>query len=163
MCNWVLGQRNHAQGGTVTRSGQKSKEYNYTAELERAIIGKWANVSMRVFVNTYNNSDTSFMIDINEDNWDMKMNIKPIETTIRADGTYSSEFRNSFDSLMYRPGGSWLIDGDTLIMQDKNAVYKYQIFIDGDIAEFRSLLDWDQDGRADDRYFGVQQRIPDDE
>ena len=86
------------------------------------------------------------------------MNIKPIITTIYEDGTYTSEFRNSFDSLIYMPEGSWFIDGDTLIMQDHQDVYKYQIFIDGDLAEFKSKIDWDKDGKADDEYFGIQRK-----
>ena len=130
----------------------------YVSQLEQDIVGEWTNVSMRIWVKTYNNSDTSFIVDITEESWEMKMNVKPILTTIFEDGTYVSEFRNSFDSLIYRPEGTWLVDGDSLIMQDHQATYKYQIFIDGDRAEFRSLVDWDKDGRADDEYFGIQKK-----
>ncbi len=138
--------------------GSDVQDYDYLSELEKEIVGVWINVSMRVWVKTYNKSDTSFIVDIREDAWDTKMNIRPIVTTIRADGTYESEFRNSFDSLIYRPQGTWLIDGDTLIMQDHQSTYKYKIFIDGDQAEFRSVLDWDKDGQVDDVYFGVQRK-----
>ena len=54
---------------------------------------------------------------------------------------------------------SWIIDGDSLIMEDHQAVYHYQIFIDGDIAEFNSIIDWDGDGEMDDEYFGVQRKM----
>jgi hypothetical protein len=131
---------------------------DYISELEQSFVGEWINVSMRVWVRTYNQSDTSFIVDINEDNWDLKMTVKPIATTVYADGTYTSEFRNSFDSLIYRPKGTWMIDGDSLIMEDHQAVYKYQIFIDGDLAEFKSIVDWDNDGQVDDEYFGVQRK-----
>jgi hypothetical protein len=43
-------------------------------------------------------------------------------------------------------------------MKDHQAVYRYKIFIDGDMAEFKSLLDWDSDGQVDDEYFGVQRK-----
>ncbi len=128
----------------------------YLSQMERDIVGEWSNNSMKVWVRSYNNSDTSFIVEINEDTWEMKMNIKPIVTTIRQDGTYSSEFRNSFDSLIYRPEGTWLIDGDSLFMKDSQKEYKYQIFIDGGIAEFKSMIDWDKDGKADDEYSGIQ-------
>jgi hypothetical protein len=133
-------------------------EIDYISQLEQSIVGEWANISMKVLVKTYNNSDTSFIVDITEETWEMKMNIKPIVTIIREDGTYISEFRNSFDSLIYRPEGTWLIDGDTLIMEDHQAVYKYQIFIDGDMAEFKNMIDWDNDGNVDDEYSGVQRK-----
>ena len=70
----------------------------------------------------------------------------------------SKRFRNSFDSLIYKPEGTWLLDGDTLIMEDHQDTYKYQIFIDGDLAEFNSNVDWDKDGKADDEYFGIQRK-----
>ncbi len=128
------------------------------SQMERDIVGRWSNSSMKVWVRSYNNSDTSFIVEINENTWEMKMNIKPIVTTIRPDGTYISEFRNSFDSLIYRPEGTWLIDGDSLIMKDNQQVYRYQIFIDGDVAEFKSPIDWDKDGKADDEYSGIQKK-----
>ncbi len=134
------------------------ENFDYPSHLEKEIVGVWENVSMKVWVRSYNNSDTSFIVDINEDTWEMKMNIKPIVTTIHDDGTYISEFRNSFDSLIYKPKGTWMVDGDTLIMEDHQAVYRYQIFIDGDVAEFNSLIDWDKDGIADDKYSGVHRK-----
>lgn len=154
----VLGQ----SGNDVEQNGENSvgqeEAFDYAMYLEEEITGVWINNSMIVQVNSFNNSDTSFIVDINEETWDMKMNIKPIVTIIREDGTYSSEFRTSFDSLIYRPEGTWMIDGDTLIMQDHQKVYKYQIFVDGDRAEFKNLIDWDNDGKTDDFYSGVQIR-----
>jgi len=155
----ISGQKESTSPPVEQEFVDTDEEFNYLDQLEQDIIGEWTNVSMRVWVRTYNNSDTSFIVDISEENWELKMNIKPIITTIYEDGTYISEFRNSFDSLIYKPEGSWLIDGDTLIMEDHQEVYKYQVFIDGDVAEFKSKVDWDRDGRADDEYFGIQYKI----
>lgn len=152
------GQRESDTREELDDAPTMDQSFDYVSQLEQEIVGEWTNVSMRVWVKTYNNSDTSFIVDISEDNWEMKMNVKPIVTTISSDGTYISEFRNSFDSLIYKPEGTWLIDGDTLIMQDHQDSYKYQIFIDGDRAEFKSLVDWDKDGKADDEYFGIQRK-----
>lgn len=152
LCHLVQGQP------TTKKSDGDNQSQAYISELEQSFIGEWTNVSMRIWVKTYNQSDTSFIVDINEENWDLKMTVQPIVTTVFEDGTYVSEFRNSFDSLMYRPEGTWMIDGDSLIMQDHQAVYKYKIFIDGDLAEFKSVIDWDGDGDIDDDYFGVQRK-----
>lgn len=154
----VSGQKERSSEPVEQEFEDIDQEFDYLSQLEQDILGEWANVSMRVWVKTYNNSDTSFIVDITEENWELKMNIKPIITTIYEDGTYTSEFRNSFDSLIYMPEGSWFIDGDTLIMQDHQDVYRYQIFIDGDLAEFKSKIDWDKDGKADDEYFGIQRK-----
>jgi len=154
----VSGQKERSSEPIEQEFADIDEGFDYLSQLEQDILGEWTNVSMRVWVRTYNNSDTSFIVDISEENWELKMNIKPIITTIYEDGTYTSEFRNSFDSLIYMPEGTWLIDGDTLIMEDQQDVYKYQIFIDGDLAEFKSKVDWDRDGKADDEYFGVQRK-----
>ena len=155
----VSGQKETKQDLITDETEVEEMLPDYLSELERAIVGEWANVSMRVWVKTYNRSDTSFIVDINEDNWDMKMTVKPIITNIFEDGTYTSEFRNSFDSLIYQPKGTWMIDGDTLFMEDHQAVYKYHVFVDGNRAEFKTILDWDGDGQADDEYFGVQRKM----
>ena len=154
----VSGQKDRNERVISEEIQETENDFDFMSQMEEDFIGEWANVSMRVMVRTYNNSDTSFMVDINEDNWELKMNIKPIVTTVFDDGTYISEFRNSFDSLIYKPKGTWIIDGDSLIMEDHQAVYRYQIFIDGDRAEFKSLVDWDNDGKNDDEYFGVQRK-----
>jgi hypothetical protein len=137
------------------------EEYEFMDQLEQQIVGEWENTAMRVKVWSYQNSDTSFIVDINEDTWDQKMNIKPIKTKIFSNGTYISEFRNSFDSLMYRPVGEWYMDGDSLIMTDRRGTYQYKVFVDGATAEFRSMVDWDGDGKSDDEYFGTQRKIDD--
>ena len=155
----VSGQKDNSVVRDAEQIHETNEDFDYMSALEQEIVGEWTNASMRIWVKTYNNSDTSFIVDITEENWELKMNIKPIVTTIHEDGTYMSEYRNSFDSLIYdNPRGTWLIDGDTLIMEDGKATYKYQIFIDGDRAEFNSLIDWDGDGVADDEYTGVQKR-----
>lgn len=154
----VSGQKESKPQETSDQIQEIDEEMDYISQLEQQFVGEWSNVSMKVWVKTYNNSDTSFIVDITEDNWELKMNIKPIVTTVYEDGTYMSEFRNSFDSLIYKPEGTWMIDGDTLIMEDHQEVYKYQIFIDGDQAEFKNMVDWDKDGKADDEYFGVQRK-----
>ena len=154
----VSGQKENSVAENNENLMEFDEDFDYITQLEQDIVGEWANISMKVWVKTYNNSDTSFIVDITEETWEMKMNIKPIVTIIREDGTYISEFRNSFDSLIYRPEGTWMIDGDTLIMEDHQAVYTYQIFIDGDLAEFKNLIDWDKDGKVDDEYFGVQRK-----
>jgi hypothetical protein len=155
----VSGQKEKQNEHIDQEAEQPTEEYaDFLTDMERDFIGEWRNVSMRIWVKTYNQSDTSFIVDINEENWDMKMTIEPIITNVYEDGTYISEFRNSFDSLIYMPEGTWLIDGDSLFMEDHQAVYKYKIFIDGDRAEFNSIVDWDGDGEVDDEYFGVQRK-----
>jgi hypothetical protein len=154
----VSGQKEHHNVSGNTEAEIEDEFTSFLSEMEQNFIGEWRTESMRIWVRTYNKTDTSFIVDINDDNWDLKMTIEPITTTVFEDGTYISEFRNSFDSIIYKPEGTWMIDGDSLFMEDHQAQYKYQIFIDGDRAEFKSVVDWDGDGDIDDEYFGVQRK-----
>lgn len=97
-----------------------------------------------------------------EHNWETAMKAKPIRTFFKADGTYNSEHRNLNDSIVYNPAGKWSIVGDSLFMMDtfpqEGLSYKYKIKIDGNIAEFRGVEDFDSDGNKDDEYYGSQRK-----
>ena len=132
------------------------------SELSNQLIGEWHNTSLKITMNTYKNSDSAVVLEVNEQNWEEKMNIKPIKTFFRADNSYNSEHYSLKDSLIYNPSGKWAIEGDTLHMWDtfpnKGLRYKYKLNITHNKAEFRGIEDCDSDGKADDNYFGTQKR-----
>ena len=72
----VSGQRESNSVVDEDQSQVFEQEYDYLSQLEKDFIGEWTNVSMRIWVKTYNNSDTSFIVDITEENWELKMNVK---------------------------------------------------------------------------------------
>ena len=131
-------------------------------ELEKKLIGEWRNVSLKLTMNTFSNKDSTKVFEVNEEDWERKMNIRPIKTIYFADGTYISEHRNLRDSIIYSPAGRWVILGDTVIMRDTfpelGLSYRYKININKDLVEFTGIEDCDRDGSADDQYFGVQRK-----
>jgi len=131
--------------------------------LEKQLLGEWRSSSLKLTMNTFNNKDTTRVFEVNENNWEKKMNIRPIKTIYFGDGTYYTEHRNLHDSLIYDPAGSWKILGDTIILRDtipnKGLPYKYKIVINNDHVEFTGIEDCDNDGKADDNYYGVQRKI----
>lgn len=102
-------------------------------------------------------------MEVREDNWEALMNMKPIRTFFKADGTYNSEHRNLSDSIVYNPAGKWKITGDSLLMVDTmpqaGVSYKYKVIITDSIAEFFGVEDFDRDGVKDDEYYGRQRRL----
>ncbi len=130
--------------------------------LEKQLIGEWCNVSMKLTMNSFKNRDTVKTFEVAEGTWEKKMNIRPIITTFRSDGTYNSAHSNLKDSVFYNPAGRWAILGDTLIMRDTfpepGLSYRYKITFNKDVVEFEGIEDCDRDGKADDNYYGKQRR-----
>jgi hypothetical protein len=137
-------------------------EGNDKQELSKRLVGEWRNADMKITMNSYMNSDSTRVFEVNEQNWEQKMRMRPLHTIFNENGTYRSPHISLKDSIFYDPVGKWVIQGDTLIMQDtfpkRGLKYKYKIIIEDENAEFRGLEDCDNDGKADDEYVGRQRR-----
>ena len=147
-------------------SGQNKKAENEDSELnygdfqEQAIIGHWKNKSIDVDMNTYNNSDTSFHVAVNEDNWKIKMNINPIVTEINEDGTFLTNYKDTLDNVFHQNKGTWYVDGDSLFLIDDDGIsYPYKMSFNGDILKMNTIVDYDGDGMKDDYYIGEYIRV----
>jgi hypothetical protein len=139
-------------------------------KLSGQLIGEWRNVSMKVEMPTVNNTDSSSTLDVTEANWEQVMQIRTIQTFFNADGTYRSTHTNLNDSIIYNPAGKWAILGDSILMTDTfpqpGLTYTYRFTlreqnVNGKkelLAEFRGVEDFDQDGKKDDTYSGVQRK-----
>jgi|GEM_PF-650455 len=127
-----------------------------------SLVGEWKNTYMKVTMESFRNSDSTKIIEVDESNWEEKLKAKTVRTFFREDGTYNSEHRDLNDSIFYNPAGKWRIEGDSLYMTDtfpeKGISYTYWLQVNDSIAEFRGLEDFDQDGNIDDQYIGRQRR-----
>ena len=131
-------------------------------DLSKKLVGEWRNIELQIRMNTFNNTDSVQYFEANEGNWEEKMKIKPIRTFFYANGTYHSEHRNLKDSIIFDPGGKWVIYGDSLIMTDTfpelGLRYSYKLEIRNSLARFWGREDCDRDGYADDEYYSAQWR-----
>lgn len=139
-------------------------------KLADQLMGEWRNVSMKVEMPTVNNTDSTSTLEVTEANWEQVMQIRTIQTFFNADGTYRSTHTNLNDSIIYNPAGKWLIAGDSIFMTDTfpqaGLTYKYKFTIREQnvagkkelLAEFLGVEDFDQDGKKDDSYYGVQRK-----
>lgn len=129
--------------------------------LDKRFIGEWRNESMRVECATYRGSDSTFVIDVPAGQWEAKMRMQPIRTTYATDGNYVSEYRTLTDSVFIRRQGTWTANGKRLILRETSPdtrEYVNDYTINGKRASFTSTLDFDSDGKSDDRYQGVQRK-----
>ena len=91
-----------------------------------------------------------------------KLKIKPIRTFFRTDSTWSSDYYNLQDSLVRSTSGKWWIENDKITwLQLKPDVDTLILTVQvaNDTASFETMLDWDSDGKKDDKYFGRQIKV----
>jgi len=126
------------------------------------LTGEWNNLSIKIDINSINNSDTNEVFEVDRPQWEEKLKIKPIRTFFRADSTWNSAHYNLKDSLVYDPSGKWWMEGDKLVMLQTIPTpdtTTYSFILREDTASFECMLDWDMDGRKDDKYYGTQIRV----
>ena len=143
-------------------SSDKNQDDTSDAKIEnlkQALTGEWRNVSMKVNITSLNNTSRDSVTDVPEGQWETIMDIKPIRTVFREDGTFRSEYRNLADSIVFVSDGTWSVTGDSLSMTESGNTSSYFTRISNGKAEFTGYIDWDQDGKADDLYFGIQEKF----
>lgn len=126
-----------------------------------SLVGEWNNIYLKVDINSKNNTDSNDVLEVDRSAWEEKLKIKPIRSFFRKDSTWNSAHYNLNDSLVYDPSGKWWTNGDQLTMlrlipSPDTTIYTYSI--KNDTVSFEATLDWDGDGKRDDRYFGRQIR-----
>lgn len=129
---------------------------------EQQLIGEWNNLSIRIDINSKNNSDTNEVFEVDRPQWEERLKIKPIRSFFRTDSTWNSAHYNLKDSLIYDPSGKWWVaDGKLTMLQllpsADTTIYNYSL--KSDTATFEALVDWDMDGKRDDKYFGKQIKV----
>lgn len=119
------------------------------------ILGQWYNESLKVELGALDGrADSVFNVPKGE--WEAILGIKPILTTYKDDGTYSSEYIGLDDVPLQTSEGQWEVKGDSLYLTEQGQTTAYFFdWLEGK-ASFSGYLDWDNDGLEDDLYFGVQ-------
>lgn len=130
-----------------------------SVSLAEALPGAWESILVRVAVNTAENTDSSYVFEIREEEWTERTGMRPIKAYFQPDNQYRQVFTAGNDSIISVARGMWNNFSDTLLLVEPNATYQYIVSIDKGLAEFRTLLDWDGDGQEDDEYLGVHRKI----
>lgn len=126
-----------------------------TSNNEEYLLGEWYNESIKVDINALNGSaDSVFTVPVGQ--WEQILQIKPINTNFKPDGTYESIYYNLDGSELQRSAGEWELKRDSLFLTSMGETTAYYFQWQEGKASFEGYLDWDMDGNADDFYSGVQ-------
>lgn len=130
------------------------------AQLTKYMTGVWQSLSIKVIINSVDNSDSTHILKAGPKNWEERLQIKPIRTTFYEDSTFTSQYQNLKDSVIRTSKGKWYARNDSLFMETIASIYRYKIKKRRKSrATFTAQLDWDGDGKEDDIYRGKQEKI----
>ncbi|MCB0559566.1 MAG: hypothetical protein H6573_28765 [Lewinellaceae bacterium] len=147
---------------TSCKEGASNQTEEATTEqrpLREVLPGVWESTSIRVEVNTAENTDSSYVFEVKEEEWAERLGSRPIRFYFQLDNKYRQEFVALNDEVMSTARGIWNTFGDTLMLIEPNATYQYQVVTGKGLAEFRTMLDWDGDGQEDDSFLGTHRQI----
>ena len=139
------------------RSGADSEQQTRQSGLE----GEWHNVSLRVEINSAEQQGGTSIFEVNEENWEERVGILPIQTIFASDGQYASHHYYLDGTFMFSATGAWSVEDDWITMEQiepSPVLNRFRFFIDGDLVEFDGMIDWDEDGDEDDRFVGIQRK-----
>ncbi|NRB53882.1 MAG: hypothetical protein HRU41_39905 [Saprospiraceae bacterium] len=131
-----------------------------TLDLAKTLPGTWEMVSLRVQVNSFENKDSSYVLNIQEEEWDKVYFVQPVKTYYELDNKYRRTYFNVNGEVVSEDRGMWNTFNDTLMMIEPNVTYQYIISQQpSGLLQFSAILDWDSDGQEDDEYLGVQRYV----
>ena len=128
--------------------------------LSKILPGTWEIVHLTVTVNSYNNTDSSYVEEIREEQWEKVFFVKPVRTFYELDNKYRRAYLDANEELMSESRGMWNTFNDTLMMIEPDATYQYIVEKQPNgLLKFSGLIDWDSDGQEDDEYVAMQRYI----
>ena len=149
-------------------SGNKKEEATVEAtdsakaatNLSTQILGEWKSSTLNVKINTALNSDSTEVIDVNEENWERVLKTKPLKMTFTDDGNYMTEFPNK-ESAIKASSGKWYMVNDSIYLNQKQPdvmSFQYKTTIDNNMLTFSGIVDWEGDGKVDDNYTSTMKK-----
>lgn len=117
------------------------------------MLGTWEAKYLKVDVDTYENTDSSFTFEVSEEYWERTYKVRPFRTYFAPDSTFRTVRRNVQDYVVGEDRGLWRTFGDTLMLLQPDATLQYKVRLEKGQAYWAGLVDWDGDGREDDTYY----------
>ncbi|MEQ8423387.1 MAG: hypothetical protein RIA63_01665, partial [Cyclobacteriaceae bacterium] len=101
-------------GCQPSKQNNEISEENST-EKSSPLIGEWRNLTLRVELDK-KQGEPSSVFEVDENTWKETLQIHPIRTYFRSDGSFNSEHFNLNDSLVLNPEGTWTATADEIVI-----------------------------------------------
>lgn len=142
--------------GSSSETENNEEDNNTTETVEataESLVGEWYNVTIDLVIK----ADPDSVLKVSEGQWEEIMNMKPIRTTYREDGTFESVYTNLEGEPLGSSAGTWSVSGNQLTMVERGEARVYTFNIKDGVASFEAEIDWNVDGVLD-QYSGTQKR-----
>jgi len=153
---WILGLLLLLVACQAEQSADATTE---KVEWSKRLPGTWEVKYIRVEVESFEDTDSSYVFEIDENNWQKMYSIKPYRTYYSPDSTFRRLYRGLNEQPVSENRGLWNIFGDTLMMIQPNETLQYKIALEQGDLHMTGLVDWDKDGSEDDVYYSVQRYV----
>ena len=140
-------------------SANQDQEEIEVVNIQESMLGTWEVKYLKVEVESYQNEDTSFVFEIQENQWNQVYGVRPFRTFFSQDSTFRTMRRSLDGQEIGEDRGLWRSFGDTLMMIQPNAVFQYKVEVDAGQAQWAGVIDWDYDGQDDDTYFATYRYV----
>jgi hypothetical protein len=125
--------------------------------LQKDLLGTWETTYLEIKVDTYHNTDSSYVWTVESADWKNKLRVLPYQSYFDANHRFNVEYRDLQGKLLKEEKGIWNAFGDTLLLIRPDVTLQYKVAFHDKQAYFSGLVDWDSDGVEDDAYFSIQQ------
>src|SRR5687767_13423356 len=99
---------------SLTACNENKKE-NPEEKKEANMAGDWDNMYIKIETASKNNTDSSEVLEVGGTDWQTKLKMNRIRTSLRKDSTWNSAHYDLKDSIVYDPSGKWWVVGDSLV------------------------------------------------
>jgi hypothetical protein len=129
-------------------------------DLRTKLPGVWETTYLQIKVDSYHNTDSSFVYTVESADWVKKLGVQPYQFAFDDQHHFTTEYRNQAGVLIKEEKGIWNAFGDTLMLIRPDVTLQYLVALRNGEAYFTGLVDWDSDGLEDDAYFSIQRFRP---
>lgn len=130
-------------------------------DFEKSLTGEWEVATFKVEIHSAYNGDSSFVLEVANGEWPLKMQQQPERIRFLLNNRFSSENITLDEELAFQRRGMWDLQNDTLLrLIEPKGTDDYRLFwLDPDAITLYSRLDHDGDGRSDDIYHATWRRL----
>jgi len=151
---------------SCTQSPLPAPEENseVSSDLKNSLVGMWQAYDIIVGIDTIHNSGNSALLEVNNNDWRDKLKLRPIQTIFNANNTYVSAYCTDEGRLIRVTSGKWDMKKNQLNIHQlfpNDKEMNYRIELSAGVAQLRSKLDFDGDGKSDDMYYCQMKKVGD--
>ncbi len=128
-------------------------------DLKTTLLGTWQTSQINVAVNSADGLDSFRAEYLTQEIWEKDFNMQPPIYYFQPDQKFRTVHKRLDGKIINESRGIWNTFGDTLMLIESEVSYQYVVKRGNGKAAFRTFLDWDGDGEADDEYQSVQRQI----